>query len=804
MRTLPKVLGFAGVFALLVSWPAAARALTAKVLEAAPSQTGQVATFKIAVEGAMGQVQVRWDFGDETGTEFTNDNLEQSHTYAKAGHYTVVPLVTDGLSLASPDPPLVHAVYEPLTAQKPTASSDLVYDQASRKLYVANNDNDSVSAVDASGMATVGELAVSRGPVALALAPQSKLWVLHREAHAITIVDTATFSVSSELMLPYASQPMGLALSPTGDVAYVTLMALGKLLKLDVATGAVLGEVAIGPTARGVSVSADGAQVYVTRFITDDEMHGEVVRVGAATLTVDARFALATDTTTEDTDQKGRGLPNYLFSVGLSPDGLWGWVPGKKDNIYRGPFRDGLTLNRDNTVRPMLAFLDLAGGMERVERRVDLDDRSLPSEVIFSPLGDYAFVSVTGSATVEVRDAYTGGFVTALKETGIAPRGLVLTEDNKLFVHASLSRKLAVYDVAAIVSSADRAARRVGDIVTVATDKIDPQVLRGKQVFFNASDIRMSDPGYITCASCHFDGAEDGRVWDFGGVGEGLRNSVSLLGRQGMSQGNVNWSGSFDEIQDADDNIRAMFGGTGFLSPEQLAVGTVGTPLGDKKAGLSPELDALAAFLGSLDQYHPSPFRNSDGTLTADGVAGRAIFKKLGCGFCHTGGDATDSAKGKLHDVGTLKTTSGTRAGQPLLGIDTPSLNGVWETPPYLHDGSAATLRDVLTTANPDDRHAFTSALSEDELNQLVSYVQQLDGTVDEPVLGGSGAGGSNGGVGGTAGSSMSTAGTGGTAPPDDGGGCSVVRRSGSRAASFGLFSLLAGLAVLVRRRRRA
>ncbi len=52
---------------------------------------------------------------------------------------------------------------------------------------------------------------------------------------------------------------------------------------------------------------------------------------------------------------------------------------------------------------------------------------------------------------------------------------------------------------------------------------------------------------------------------------------------------------------------------------------------------------------------------------------------------------------------------SGTRAGETLFGIDTPTLLGVWETPPYLHDGSAPTLRDGamsavvdVTTANPD------------------------------------------------------------------------------------------------------
>jgi hypothetical protein len=212
----------------------------------------------------------------------------------------------------------------------------------------------------------------------------------------------------------------------------------------------------------------------------------------------------------------------------------------------------------------------------------------------------------------------------------------------------------------------------------------------------------------------------------------------------------------------------------------------------------------MAAFLSSLGTYHKSPYRNPDGTLTAEGASGKVIFKRLGCGFCHTGADATDSSRGKLHDVGTLKDTSGARGGEPLFGIDTPTLNGVWETAPYLHDGSAPTLREVLTTANPEDRHAFTSELTELELAQLVSYVQQLDGTLDpddEPTTGGGGAGGSSGGAGaaGTSGAGMLMAGSG--SGTNDSGGCAVA---GPPRRSRTALVLLLGLAFgLLRRGRR-
>ncbi len=780
MRSLART-SLVGLAWLCAAGPALG--VTASMAQRAPSVRGEPATFELAIQDAVGQAQVRWDLGDETRTEFTAGDVRRAHSYEKPGHYPVLVTVKDDAGFTSVS--FVHTVHEPLVTGRASVSSDVAYDRATGRIYTANEDNDSVSVVDALGLIKLREVAVSRGPVALALWPNGKLWVLHRDASSLSVVDTASLRLERDIALSRGAQPMGLALGPSGDVAYVSLMATGKLLELD-AQGAVLRELAVGPTPRGVSVSHDGGSVFVTRFISAD-CGGEVLEVDAASFAISRRFSLPADTTTLDTDQQGRGLPNYLFSVALSPDGLFAWVPAKKDNIYRGLFRDAQPLTDDNTVRPLLSLLDLRTGEENVARRIDLDDRNLPNQVVFSALGDYAFVSVAGSALVEVRDAYTGGFVTALKEAGFAPRGLVLTEQGRLFSHASLSRSLVVYDVADILDSHDFITQRVAEISTVASEKLSPQVLRGKQLFYNSADVRMSDQGYLSCASCHFDGADDGRVWDFGSVGEGLRSTISLFGRRGMGQGNLNWSGSFDELQDADDNIRELFGGKGFMTAEQLATGSVATPKGDKKAGLSPELDALAAFLSSLDTQRASPFRNPDGSSSADGVAGRALYRKLGCGFCHTGADTTDSASGKLHDLGTLSKSSGQGNFQPLLGVDTPTLNGVWETPPYLHDGSAPTLLDVLTTSNPDDRHAFTSELTARELEQLIAYVQQLDGSSDpEPSGGGTGAGGS-GAVGGS------------SAPGDSGGGCSLGPAS-SASGSLSVF----GLALAWLRRRRS
>jgi cytochrome c peroxidase len=58
--------------------------------------------------------------------------------------------------------------------------------------------------------------------------------------------------------------------------------------------------------------------------------------------------------------------------------------------------------------------------------------------------------------------------------------------------------------------------------------------------------------------------------------------------------------------------------------------------------------------------------------------------------------------------------------------FDTPTLIEGWRTAPYLYDGRAATLRDVLKTFNPDDTHGITSDLSDEALDDLAEYVLSL------------------------------------------------------------------------------
>ncbi|HIP81050.1 MAG TPA: c-type cytochrome, partial [Leucothrix mucor] len=143
------------------------------------------------------------------------------------------------------------------------------------------------------------------------------------------------------------------------------------------------------------------------------------------------------------------------------------------------------------------------------------------------------------------------------------------------------------------------------------------------------------------------------------------------------------------------------------------------------------DLDDLAKYVQSLNKIPDSPYKNTDGSLTADAKLGEKLFLTKGCNDCHSGAFFTDSAKNNLHNIGTLKTTSGKRLGEQLTGISTPTLKGLWMTAPYLHDGSANTLQDAIKVMRNKANHPITTTAQ--ERDYLAAYLMQIDSNTLQP-----------------------------------------------------------------------
>src|SRR4029077_3520705 len=117
----------------------------------------------------------------------------------------------------------------------------------------------------------------------------------------------------------------------------------------------------------------------------------------------------------------------------------------------RGKLRDGNDLNHDTIVRPLTAVIDLSAAREITDNRIDLDNRSMPTHVAFSPYGNFAILTLGFSNRIEVRDVNRPTQVfSAIADVGTFPRASVLAPNKRLFVQGALSRDVLVYDMSAL------------------------------------------------------------------------------------------------------------------------------------------------------------------------------------------------------------------------------------------------------------------------------------------------------------------------------------------------------------------
>ncbi|MCB9665124.1 MAG: Ig-like domain-containing protein [Alphaproteobacteria bacterium] len=521
----------------------------------APVAVGEATTW---AAGDAGQdASYAWRMGDEV----VETGRRAGHVFDAPGRYTIwLDVTRDGVRRACTTVQVVHRV---LPEGRPTTASTIAFDAAGRRVLVVNPDADSVTALDADTRQVLWERRVGDAPRTLALGPDDTVWVADQDSDDVTVLALADGSPVVTIPLRHGGAPYGVAVAPDGERAYVTLQGSGELVVLSTREHRELGRVALPaeqgrPQVRGLALSADGATAWVTRFVSP-AAQGEVFEVDTARFSVRRTLALAYDETPDDHD-RGRGVPSYLSSIALSPDGARAAIPGKKDNLSRGLARDGERLDSDNTVRTVVSFLDLGAGAEAGAERIDLDDHDAAFAATYSPRGDLVFVVSQGVNRVDVRDAYDGRPVTAAS-TGLAPNGLVLDDAGRLWVQDMGERTVSVFDAATVLDGSDPRLRLLGSVPTVAVEPLEPEVLLGKQLFHNAASGEMSQDGYLSCATCHLDGHDDGQVWDFTDRGEGLRNTIDLRGRAGTAHGPLHWSANFDEIQDFEHDIRNAFGG---------------------------------------------------------------------------------------------------------------------------------------------------------------------------------------------------------------------------------------------------
>jgi mono/diheme cytochrome c family protein len=163
-----------------------------------------------------------------------------------------------------------------------------------------------------------------------------------------------------------------------------------------------------------------------------------------------------------------------------------------------------------------------------------------------------------------------------------------------------------------------------------------------------------------------------------------------------------------------------QMGGLGHFADPRIGVDITNGPVDL----VAPVLPALRAYQLSLDAPPPPPDSFDKGAA----ARGQLLFNGKGqCVSCHSGPKFTD-ANERLHDVSEVVSEPEPN-GAPSYASRTATkkyrtspLRGLWQHPPYFHNGKAATLEDAVKLYN----HRKALGLTADEVADLAQYLKSL------------------------------------------------------------------------------
>ncbi len=587
----------------------------------------------------------------------------------------------------------------------------------------------------------------------VASADGGKLYVACEATAEVLVFDTAANKVGARI--PVLPSPSGLALSQDGARLYVTCAGPSSTVcVVDTVKGKVTDRLPVGYQAQSPVLSPDGRTLYVcNRFnndvsVLDLETRKEVRRIAvlrepfSAAVTPDGRRLLVANhihAGRADVDVvassvsvidlaagkvfKEIPLPNgstLLRDIRVSPDGRYavvahilarfhlpttqierGWINTSAgsiidlaemkllntvlfDNIDSGaatPWavawtRDGRQLLVTHAGTHELSVVDFPALLVKLA--------SVPATLDPGKPVDYTAASRT-QADVPNDLSFLVGVRQRVKLPGRGPRSLAVA-GNRVWVANYFSDTLNAVDLAA-------------DPLRAASVPLGPAprmtTVRLGEFYFN--DATICFQGWQACSSCHsHDARVDGLNWD--NLNDGIgnpKNGKSLL--QTHETPPSMWLGVRSNAYVA---VRAGIRNSLFtVQPPDVAV-------------------AMDDYLKSL-QPMPSPHLLK-GKLSPAAQRGKKLFlsETVACADCHKGTLLTDL---KRHDVGTAG-----KFDQPTDRFDTPSLVEVWRSGPYLHDGRAATIRDIFTLLQREGKHGDTSQLTPRQLDDLIEYVLSL------------------------------------------------------------------------------
>ncbi len=623
-------------------------------------------------------------------------------------------------------------------------------------IYAVDTDNELVAVVDADSHKKLAEVKVGAAPEFITVGPDDTLYVANRGGRSVSVIRKGDWQEAARI--PVGVEPVALALSPDGKTLYVVngtsleSSEYGTLTAVDTASLQPKWDLPLGEEPRGIALFDGGRTALVTLYkkgdvVKVDLTKPEVVRdnsqLGAQRKGLTYESANGTAGAGAGGGITTRFQPRAAASVTAHPEGdaayttvIWSREDPitAQPNSFGGYYGSGGPCNSGSVATAGIVTYDPDDASPVTDDLSDCfgsaatQDKSFPPTTlvgpttssnngssfgtepvqgpvatVLDPTGTWMFVLNRESQNVAVLPtrrrggddlfASAGTTIRDLVPVGRGANGIAIRRDGvKAYVYNQFDHSITV------LQAQNKNVVR-GETIRVAEDVLDPNVAQGRAMFFSALDTRINNPitTAVSCNTCHSEGGrEDGHVWGFP---DGNRQTPALIGRRMGETAPFHWTGEFGTMKDFMDHTAVLrMGGEG--------VGAA-------------ELSRLEAY---MNWAAPPENPHALAQPSEAQVRGAQVFQQAGCSDCHQGQARTDN---KNHDVGTLREADVHPTLGRLKDLNTPSLLGLARSAPYLHDGSAKTLRERIVN-NPGDLHGKTSGLSAQQVDDLVEYLKTL------------------------------------------------------------------------------
>ena len=579
-----------------------------------------------------------------------------------------------------------------------------------REVWVACEASGSVIVVDAATRAKLAEIAVGGQATGVVFSPDGRTaYVTARLNDTVAVIDVATRQLVKAI--PVADEPHGVAVDPAGKTLFVMGTAFDAVSVVDLATGKETKRLAASRNPWSAALSPDGRTLLVTNALS---------RLGGFR-TAPVSEVTALDVTGQRVARR-MAVPeaNLLLGVAWHPSGEFALA----------------TLNRTKNLVPMTRILQgwtITNGLAVLWKDGRVDQLLLDqpqryfadvTDVAFTPDGTRALVTSAGTDSVAVIDTAklvalvrratdadrrdllpnwlgaSSEFVIARVPVKDNPRGLVVAPDGATaWVANTLDDSLSVIDLATL-----QAVSRVD----LGGPRQRTHIRWGEQLFHSA---KITFQRQFACATCHPDGHVDGLTYDIEADGIGV-NPVDNRTLRGIYDTDpFKWAGTNPTLaRQCGARLAVFFTRLAPFDPEQLRA------LNDYTVTIPRPPNRYRSLGAPLSEAQRRGKILFERTRANDG---REIPNEGRCVYCHFPPYFTDRQQ---RDVGTRHPLDT----QAMSKIDVPHLNNIYDSAPYLHDGSANTLEEIWTVHNPYDKHGVTNDMTKDQLNDLIEYLKTL------------------------------------------------------------------------------